>query len=114
MEYFCICVSVGATLEKAANTNFYLHGACTLRTALQVEPKLFFANERTFISWLHMAVIMSSMSIGVLAFSSDDSEFCFFFFLLHVKLAALTVLTATILLQCVLETTLLYLIYRDC
>lgn len=47
-------------------------------TGQKVEPKLFFANERTFISWLHMAVILSSMSIGVLAFTSDSSESHFY------------------------------------
>jgi uncharacterized membrane protein YidH (DUF202 family) len=36
----------------------------------KTEPKLYFANERTFIKWLHMAVILSSISIAVLAFSS--------------------------------------------
>lgn len=43
-------------------------------TAQKVEPKLFFANERTFIKWLHMAVILTSISIGVLAFSSSTSK----------------------------------------
>lgn len=38
----------------------------------KVEPKLYFANERTFIKWLHMAVILSSISIGVLAFSNSS------------------------------------------
>ena len=44
-------------------------------TVQKVEPKLFFANERTFIKWLHMGVILSSISVGVLAFSGSDSEF---------------------------------------
>lgn len=38
------------------------------------EPKSFFANERTFIKWLEMAVLMSGISIGVLAFSSKKSK----------------------------------------
>lgn len=42
-------------------------------TIQKVEPKLFFANERTFISWLHMAVIMASIAIGVLAFTPNDA-----------------------------------------
>ena len=42
-------------------------------TVQKIEPKLFFANERTFIKWLHMAVILTSISIGVLAFSSATS-----------------------------------------
>jgi SPX domain protein involved in polyphosphate accumulation/uncharacterized membrane protein YidH (DUF202 family) len=40
----------------------------------KVEPKLHFANERTFIKWLHMAVILSSISIGVLAFTEATSQ----------------------------------------
>jgi len=47
-------------------------------TVQKVEPKLFFANERTFIKWLHMAVILSSISIGVLAFTGDDSQAQFY------------------------------------
>jgi uncharacterized membrane protein YidH (DUF202 family) len=42
-------------------------------TIQKVEPKLFFANERTFISWLHMAVVMASIAIGVLAFTPTDA-----------------------------------------
>jgi uncharacterized membrane protein YidH (DUF202 family) len=38
-----------------------------------VEPKLFFANERTFIHWLNMAVTLSSLAAAVLAFSPGDS-----------------------------------------
>ena len=40
------------------------------RMTLQV----FFANERTFISWLSMAVNLASISIGIIAFSKKDSK----------------------------------------
>mmetsp|Transcript_16457 Transcript_16457/g.27503 ORF Transcript_16457/g.27503 Transcript_16457/m.27503 type:complete len:711 (-) Transcript_16457:289-2421(-) len=43
-------------------------------TPQKVEPKIFLANERTFMKWLHMAVIMSSASTGVLAFTSRESS----------------------------------------
>lgn len=42
--------------------------------AQKVEPKVFFANERTFLSWLNMAVFMSSMSIAVMAFASNNAS----------------------------------------
>lgn len=42
-------------------------------TFQKVEPKLFFANERTFIHWLTMAVTLSSSAIGILAFSKSGS-----------------------------------------
>jgi SPX domain protein involved in polyphosphate accumulation/uncharacterized membrane protein YidH (DUF202 family) len=34
----------------------------------KVEPKVFFANERTFLHWLHMSVFLSSVSATILAF----------------------------------------------
>ena len=43
-------------------------------TQQKVEPKLHFANERTFIKWLHMATVLSSISIGVMAFTDATSE----------------------------------------
>ncbi len=43
-------------------------------TGQKVEPKVFFANERTFIKWLEMAVTLSSIAIAILAFSSSSSQ----------------------------------------
>lgn len=43
-------------------------------TGQKVEPKLYFANERTFIKWMQMAVVLSTISSGILAFSSDDGK----------------------------------------
>ncbi len=40
----------------------------------KVEPKLHFANERTFMKWMHMSATMSGVAIGVLAFTSATSE----------------------------------------
>ncbi|KAG8856737.1 GTPase regulator Nrf1 [Tulasnella sp. 330] len=40
------------------------------RIALQVrvEPKVFFANERTFLSWLHFTVVLGGLAVGLLNF----------------------------------------------
>jgi uncharacterized membrane protein YidH (DUF202 family) len=38
----------------------------------KIEPKVFFANERTFLHWLHHGVILSSIASGILAFSKDE------------------------------------------
>ena len=35
-----------------------------------MEPKLFFASERTFIKWMEMAVVMSTISSAILAFAT--------------------------------------------
>jgi len=42
-------------------------------TSIQkIEPKLFFANERTYLHWLHYAVVLSSIGSAVLSLSQDD------------------------------------------
>jgi uncharacterized membrane protein YidH (DUF202 family) len=37
----------------------------------RVEPKVFFANERTFLSWLNFTIILAGLSIGLLNFGHD-------------------------------------------
>lgn len=37
-------------------------------TTRKIEPKTFFANERTFLSWLHTAITLASISVALLAF----------------------------------------------
>lgn len=44
-------------------------------TSIQkIEPKVFLANERTYLHWLHYGVILSSIASGILAFSDDTGE----------------------------------------
>lgn len=44
-------------------------------TAVQkIEPKLFFANERTFLHWLHAGVILSTIAAGILAFVPEGDQ----------------------------------------
>jgi len=45
-------------------------------TSIQkIEPKVFFANERTFLHWLHAGIMLYTISAGILAFaSSQDAE----------------------------------------
>jgi hypothetical protein len=40
----------------------------------KIEPKVFFANERTFLHWLHHAVILSTIAAGILAFSEQSGD----------------------------------------
>jgi uncharacterized membrane protein YidH (DUF202 family) len=35
-----------------------------------VEPKLYFASERTLIHWMHMSVVISGLASAILAFAS--------------------------------------------
>ncbi|KAG7350989.1 VTC vacuolar transport domain containing protein [Nitzschia inconspicua] len=40
----------------------------------KIEPKVYFANERTYLHWLHYGVILSSIAAGILSFSDDSGE----------------------------------------
>lgn len=40
----------------------------------KIEPKVFFANERTFLHWLHYAVILSTVASGILSFSKASGQ----------------------------------------
>mmetsp|Transcript_8953 Transcript_8953/g.24820 ORF Transcript_8953/g.24820 Transcript_8953/m.24820 type:complete len:740 (-) Transcript_8953:189-2408(-) len=49
------------------------HDPILAPTSVQkIEPKVFFANERTYLHWLHHGVILSSISAGILAFSEQS------------------------------------------
>lgn len=37
------------------------------KVPVKVEPKVFFANERTFLAWLQMAVTLASISVAIIA-----------------------------------------------
>ena len=52
------------------STQPLLQRTATKRIALpvRVEPKVFFANERTFLSWLHFTVVLGGLAVGLLNF----------------------------------------------
>lgn len=41
-------------------------------THMRIEPKTFFANERTFLAWLNMAVTLGSIAAALLGFSAGS------------------------------------------
>ena len=41
------------------------------KAPIKIEPKVFFANERTFLAWMHLSVILAGASIAILAFAQD-------------------------------------------
>jgi len=42
---------------------------------VRVEPKVAFANERTFLSWLHFTVILGGLAVGLLNFGDKASAY---------------------------------------
>ncbi|KAI0092159.1 hypothetical protein BDY19DRAFT_990895 [Irpex rosettiformis] len=41
---------------------------------VKVEPKVSFANERTFLSWLHFTVVLGGLAVGLLNFGDKVSK----------------------------------------
>ena len=42
---------------------------------VKVEPKVSFANERTFLSWLHFTVVLGGLAVGLLNFGDRVCSF---------------------------------------
>jgi uncharacterized membrane protein YidH (DUF202 family) len=42
------------------------------KVPVKIEPKVFFANERTFLAWLHMSVTLASISVAIVAFAESN------------------------------------------
>lgn len=40
----------------------------------RIDPKVFFANERTFLAWMHLSVTLAGASIAILAFADNDGN----------------------------------------
>jgi uncharacterized membrane protein YidH (DUF202 family) len=45
---------------------------------VRVEPKVSFANERTFLSWLHFTVVLGGLAIGLLNFGDKVGQSPYF------------------------------------
>uniref|UniRef100_A0A7S4RA87 DUF202 domain-containing protein n=2 Tax=Ditylum brightwellii TaxID=49249 RepID=A0A7S4RA87_9STRA len=43
-----------------------------VKAPIKVEPKVFFSNERTFLAWLHVSVILAGASVAISAFADAN------------------------------------------
>eukprot|EP00584_Thalassiosira_punctigera_P000111 CAMPEP_0172534590 /NCGR_PEP_ID=MMETSP1067-20121228/6898_1 /TAXON_ID=265564 ORGANISM="Thalassiosira punctigera, Strain Tpunct2005C2" /NCGR_SAMPLE_ID=MMETSP1067 /ASSEMBLY_ACC=CAM_ASM_000444 /LENGTH=274 /DNA_ID=CAMNT_0013319401 /DNA_START=25 /DNA_END=846 /DNA_ORIENTATION=+ len=44
------------------------------KVPVKVEPKVHFANERTFLAWLHVVLVLAAGSLTIVTFSRDDEQ----------------------------------------
>ena len=73
----CVCAGLGPNAQRKGNSWFdwwFLRRSKPKKTMattipMKIEPKTFFANERTFLSWLHMAITIGSIGAALLGFS---------------------------------------------
>ncbi|KAK4333498.1 Vacuolar transporter chaperone 1 [Rhodotorula toruloides] len=57
---------------------------------VRVEPKVFFANERTFLSWLNFTVVLGGLAVGLLNFGDRVGKISAGMFTFVARLARLT------------------------
>lgn len=57
-----------------SRSNMYFEGLLAPTSVQKIEPKVFLANERTFLHWLHHGVILATIASGVLAFSESSGS----------------------------------------
>lgn len=41
---------------------------------VKIDPKVFFANERTFLAWMHVSVILAGASVAIVAFTDTKTS----------------------------------------
>jgi uncharacterized membrane protein YidH (DUF202 family) len=44
------------------------------KAPIKVEPKVFFANERTFLAWTHISIILAGASIAILSMTDEKAS----------------------------------------
>jgi uncharacterized membrane protein YidH (DUF202 family) len=70
--------SLFESCKRMAALYLCLPSACSKNsepnTIVRVEPKTFFANERTLLQWLNTAVLLSTISVTLLNFGSPASR----------------------------------------
>lgn len=54
--------------------NFHAQPGKKVSVPIRIEPKVYFANERTFLKWLEFNVYLSALAVGLLNFSSPTDR----------------------------------------
>ncbi|PNW74778.1 hypothetical protein CHLRE_12g510250v5 [Chlamydomonas reinhardtii] len=63
--------------DKLYGTKQFTQGAelqLPRKVPMRVEPKSYFANERTFLSWMGMAITLGGVSSALVGFSGDSED----------------------------------------
>jgi uncharacterized membrane protein YidH (DUF202 family) len=65
---------IGWAFPFCSRNNLFTETVLAPTSVQKIEPKVFFANERTFLHWLHHGIILASVASGILAFSKEGEE----------------------------------------
>jgi len=63
---------IGWLFPFCSPQNAYYLSVVAPTSVQKIEPKIFFANERTYLHWLHAGVTLYTIAAGILAFAEND------------------------------------------
>ena len=43
------------------------------KAPIKIEPKVFFSNERTFLAWMHVSIVLAGASVAILALADIEN-----------------------------------------
>ena len=77
------------------------------KVPVKVEPKVFFANERTFLAWLHVSVILAGASVAIVAFADSSDPWSQLYGIILLPVAISFILYSMYMCKFVVKTSLL-------
>lgn len=72
--WFSFFRNVSRKSNAFAATSGASSGILPRSAPVKIDPKVFFANERTFLAWLHVSVILAGASVAIVAFTDSQSS----------------------------------------
>ena len=70
------------------------------KVPVKVEPKVFFANERTFLAWLHVSVILAGASVAIVAFADNSDPWAQLYGIILLPVAVSFILYSMYMCKC--------------
>jgi len=84
--YTCTTTCCGWIFPFCSPHNNYQLDVVAPTSVQKIEPKVLFANERTFLHWLHSGVTLYAIAAGILSFSSEEWAHYYAMMLLFIAL----------------------------
>ncbi|OII76737.1 SPX domain-containing protein [Cryptosporidium andersoni] len=74
--YISVCLYRNNRPREINNSEDQVSKKSAISTTVRVEPKTFFANERTLLQWMNMSVLLGTMAVSLLTFGTPISHTC--------------------------------------
>ncbi|KAL7067390.1 SPX domain-containing protein [Cryptosporidium serpentis] len=76
VRYISVCLYRNNRPRTISNSEDQVGKKSAISATVRVEPKTFFANERTLLQWMNMSVLLGTIAISLLTFGTPISHTC--------------------------------------